>query len=351
MRIKNTAVFFSILLLSFSCNNRGVNEKSSSIVFSASEVDKKLDVIIDGQLFTSFCWPDNVYKPILYPVITSGGTEITRGFPLNPKAGERNDHIHQVGIWLNYGNVNGIDFWGNGYRGFQEPEGGVIKHLRFERLTSKNGEGSFTSAEEWLDHSGQRLLTERTEYHFIAKGSIRIIDRITKLTAEDTAVVFKDTKEGMFAIRVARQLELASDDTITILNSEGNPIIVSNSLNTSCTGNYRSSEGLSGEEVWGTRAKWMVLDGTIDNEKISIAVCDHNKNPGYPAYWHARGYGLFSANPLGWSDFTEGAERMGFTIQPKKSAVFRYRMVISSGSYLTDNEIDGFVSEFNRKYK
>ena len=93
-----------------------------------------------------------------------------------------------------------------------------------------------------------------------------------------------------------------------------------------------SSEGITGDAVWGTRAKWMNLSGIIGNEKISVVICDHPKNPGYPTYWHARGYGLFAANPLGWNDFTKGKEQFNFSIPAKKSAKFRYRVIISSGS-------------------
>ena len=346
---------FLILLITVvlfvSCGDRNGIDSDSSIVFSTSETEKKIDVLVDGKLFTSFCWPENVYKPILYPVNTSSGTEITRGFPLNPREGERNDHIHQTGVWFNYGNVNGVDFWGNGYRGIKEENGGVIKHKRIERLSSKKGEGSFISAEDWLDSSGKRLLAEKTQYNFKAQGSVRIIDRITKLTAGDTAVLFKDTKEGLFAIRVARQLELISRDAVTLLDAYGNPSVVKDTLNATVTGNYMSSEGLSGDSVWGTRAKWMKLYGNIGNEKISITICDHKKNPGYPTFWHARGYGLFSANPLGRYDFTKGAEAYGFTIATKESAIFRYRIIISSGSFLEDIEIATYSDEFNKKYK
>ncbi len=70
--------------------------------------------------------------------------------------------------------------------------------------------------------------------------------------------------------------------------------------------------------------------------KISLVVCDHPKNQSYPTYWHARGYGLFSANPLGGYDFTGGRERVNFRIPAGGSATFRYRVIISSGEYLTD---------------
>jgi hypothetical protein len=343
-----TVLLFSVLFIS--CTNRRETANNSSVQIESHESDKKIDILIDGKLFTSFCWPDNVYKPILYPVYTSAGTEITRGFPLKPREGERNDHIHQVGIWFNYGNVNGLDFWGNGYRGRKEPGGGEIKHLRIERLTSRNGEGSFVSAENWLNPAGRIILNENTEYHFIARGSVRIIDRVTTLTAGDTAVLFKDTKEGMFGIRVSRQLELPSKEPVILLDADKNPSQEKDSLNKDVTGNYISSEGVSGEAVWGTRARWMNLSGIIGNEKISVVICDHPKNPGYPTYWHARGYGLFAANPFGWKDFTKGKEEFNFRIPAKKSAKLRYRVIISSGIHLSDSEINTYCDEFNKRY-
>jgi hypothetical protein len=351
MRVRSIIIVLFSLILSVSCRNNADKQFVSKIEFLNHEAEKRLDVMVDGGLFTSFCWADSIYKPVLYPVFTSSGTEITRGFPLNPRQGERNDHMHQVGIWLNYGNVNGIDFWGNGYRGIKEPQGGIIKHVRIERLSSKNGEGSFVSAEKWLDPEGRRILDEKTEYHFIARGSLRIIDRITTLKAGDTAVLFKDTKEGFFAIRVARQLELPSKEGVILLDGNGNPAPAEDTLNVGVTGNYVSSEGLSGEKVWGTRARWMSLTGIIGIENITIAICDHPKNPGYPTYWHARGYGLFAANPLGWHDFTKGEKKFDFTIPARKSAKFRYRVIINSGSFLSGAEINILSDEFREKYK
>ncbi len=62
----------------------------------------------------------------------------------------------------------------------------------------------------------------------------------------------------------------------------------------------------------GTRAKWMNLYGKIGDEEVSLVICDHSKNQNYPTYWHARAYGLFSANPLGVKDFTKGKKRIEF---------------------------------------
>jgi len=350
MRSKSISFILLAVFISFSCGTRHSNQSPGKIEFVDLSAEKKIDIMADGRLFTSFCWYDNVYKPILYPVKTSTGTEITRGFPLKPRAGESTDHRHQVGIWLNYGNVNGLDFWGNGSEGKWGIRSGEIKHLNIEKMVVANGEGSFVTNESWIDSVGNELLAEKSEYHFMAAGRVRIIDRITTLTATKDTVKFKDTKEGMFGIRVARQLQLPSKEDIVLKESKGGNTTIKALANDDITGNYRSSERISGDSVWSTRARWMDLHGSIDNEKISLVVCDHPKNQSYPTYWHARGYGLFSANPLGAYDFTSGKETLGFKIPAGQSATFRYRVIINSGSDLADSEINTYADDFAEKY-
>ncbi len=350
--MKSISITFFILAVffSFSCGTRSGKLAQAKLEFVSLPAEKKIDVMADGKLFTSFCWYDNVYKPILYPVYASSGTEITRGFPLNPREGESTDHRHQVGIWLNYGNVNGLDFWGNGSEGKWGVRSGEIKHLNIEKMSVENGIASLISNESWVDSVGNEILSEKTEYHFMASGSTRIIDRITILTATKDTVKFKDTKEGMFGIRVARQLQLPTKEDIVLRESGGGTTTVRALTNDDITGNYRSSEGITGDAVWSTRAKWMDLYGNIGDEKISLVVCDHPKNQSYPTYWHARGYGLFSANPLGAYDFTQGRETLNFMIPAGKSTTFRYRVIVNSGADLTDSEINSYSDDFAGKY-
>ncbi len=250
MKSLSVVLLFVIILSVSSCGTRPGKQSSGNqginIEFVDHSADKKIDVLADGKLFTSYCWYDNVYKPILYPVYTSAGAEITRGFPLNPKPGESTDHRHQVGIWLNYGNVNGLDFWGNGSEGKWGVRSGEIKHLNIENMTGGTGEGTLTSNESWRDSVGNELLSEKTEYHFMAKGPVRIIDRITTLTATGDTVKFKDTKEGMFGIRVARQLQLSSKEDVVLKESNGATTTVRAMSNDDINGNYRSSEGIDG---------------------------------------------------------------------------------------------------------
>ena len=79
----------------------------------ANEAEQRVDVLVDGQLFTAYLFPSTIEKPVLYPIRSATGQTITRGFPLDPMPGERVDHPHHVGLWFNYGDVNGLDFWNN----------------------------------------------------------------------------------------------------------------------------------------------------------------------------------------------------------------------------------------------
>lgn len=356
MKTLSLSLVLLIFIIAGSCNSGNKKQTQSDqkqkVTFSENEADNSIDVLIDGKLFTTYRWPDNVTKPVLYPLLTSGGTVITRGFPLEPKTGERADHPHQIGMWLTYGNVNGYDFWGNGSQGLgtRNENGGVIKHLEVNKMTEGDGEGILVTSESWIDNTGTELLKEHTEYHFVAKDSIRIIDRITTLAANDLDISMPDTKEGMFGIRVARQLELPAQGEITLYSADGKPEKVTAMSNEGISGDYRSSEGNTGLEVWGTRARWMDLFGNIGDEKISLVICDHPDNQSYPTWWHARGYGLFAANPLGATDFTKEKEAVNFKIPAGESTTFKYRVIISSGIHLSDAEINAFADEFAAKY-
>ena len=100
--------------------------------------------------------------------------------------------------------------------------------------------------------------------------------------------------------------------------------------NTGVNGTYLTSEGKKGDAAWGTRGRWCSLSGMVGPEPVTITILDHPSNPGFPTYWHARGYGLFAANPLGRKVFSNGREQLNFSLSPHASVRFRYRIVITS---------------------
>jgi hypothetical protein len=327
----------------------GCTDEVPLIELQVKEQEKKVDVLIDGQLFTSYIYPETIKKPVLWPVISSGGNAVTRSFPLGKKAGERTDHPHHVGVWLNYGDVNGLDFWNNSEAIPPEKRDGygTIYHRSVEKAEGGKGKATLSAVSEWVSPSNEVLLTDNTTFNFSVSGGHRIIDRETRLTAMVDTVLFKDNKEGVFAIRVTRELELPSDQPVTLTDAHGVETTVKEMDNTNVTGNYHSSEGIEGENVWGTRGRWMKLSGTVSNEQVSLVIIDHPGNAGYPTYWHARGYGLFAANTLGQSIFSNGKE-LNYRLTRGETLRLKYRLVVASGN-LTDEEINRLADEYAKK--
>src|SRR6185295_8084215 len=105
---------------------------AKAVALHVDESNRRVDVAIGGQPFTSYIWPERVKKPVLDPIRSAKGTIVTRGWPLNPRAGERVDHPHHVGLWFNYESVNGIDFWNNSdaLKPEDAPKMGTILHRR-----------------------------------------------------------------------------------------------------------------------------------------------------------------------------------------------------------------------------
>jgi hypothetical protein len=298
----------------------------------------RVDVLVDGQPFTSYIWPDTLKKPVLFPLRSASGTVVTRGFPLEPRPGERTDHPHHVGLWLNYENVNGVDFWNNSTAQSPEQQAkmGTIMHRRILKASSGVDRGELKVEMDWIMPDGQPILHETADFIFRADARARIVDRISTLTALDKPVVFKDAKDGMLGLRVRRELEQPSTEAATYTDASGRPTTVKAMDTNGVTGLYRSSEGKTGDAVWSTRGRWTMLSGKVNQEDITLLMLDNPKNIGFPTYWHARGYGLFAANPLGQGVFSNGKEKLNFTIQPKQSVTFRYRLSILNGAATPD---------------
>jgi hypothetical protein len=307
------------------------------------ETQRRVTVEVDGSPFTAYIWPERLKKPVLFPLHAADGTVVTRGYPLEPRPGERVDHPHHVGLWLNHGDVNGLDFWNNSEAipAAESAKFGTIVHRKVERAVGGRGRGELEVTMDWVTPDGKTLLTERTTFVFHAQGARRMVDRQTTLTAHDQRVVFRDSKEGMLGLRVARALEQPSEKAEIYTDAAGRPEAVAKLDNTGVAGRYASSEGKEGDAVWATRARWVSLRGT----SVTLAIFDHPANPSHPTYWHARGYGLFAANPFGHRAYSGGKEELDYTLAPRGSVHLRHRLLILSGAG-TATDLEGEFRSF-----
>jgi hypothetical protein len=312
----------------------GTAAQTQRIQVVPNEAGRRVDVTIDGKPFTSYIWPTTLKKPTLFPLRSAKGTIVTRGYPLEPRKGERVDHPHHAGLWLNHGDVNGLDFWNNSdaIKPEQASKYGTIAHRRVVQAKGGKDRGDLVVETEWLKPDGAALLKEHTEFVFRGDAASRTIDRTTTLTALAEKVIFKDNKEAFFGMRVARGLELPYDKAEVLVGEDGKPTAKPVKDNTGVGGMYTSSEGLTGDDVWGKRARWMMLTGTVDKEPVTLAILDTKSNPNFPAFWHARGYGLFAINPLGEKVLPEGKKDFDLTLEPGKSVTFNYRVLILNGT-------------------
>jgi hypothetical protein len=173
-------------------------------------------------------------------------------------------------------------------------------------------------------------MREDTRFEFSGGPGRRVIDRTTTWTATGKPVTFKDTKEGAFGIRVARPLDHVSKAPEVLVGPGGKGTdkrVETNGI----TGRYIGSDGRTGEEVWGTRGPWMGLTGVVEGQPVTLAIFDAPTNHGHPTYWHARGYGLFAANPLGRQGYDPKQEPTSLTLQPGQAVTFHHRILVSDG--------------------
>lgn len=321
-----------------------IQAESPKFAFNEVADENKLEIKIGDQVFTNYIYPENVAKPVLYPLTTVSGKVLSRGFPIDPKAGERTDHPHHIGYWLNYGDVNGLDFWNNSeaIAEADKDQYGSIYHQ--EVMAMDEAAGQLTVKTHWKTAAQEKLIEETTQFSFSEDENTRIIDRMTTLNALKD-IDFSDNKEGVVGMRVIKELELPSEDLVTLVSNDGTPS-AEKQKNAAANGDYLSSEGVTGKAVWGKRATWVKLEGTVEDEVVSLTLIDHPDNVGYPTYWHARGYGLFAANPLGQAVFSEGKERLDFQLPAGESVTFKYRLVIHNGSSLSKEEIEAHAQQF-----
>ena len=136
----------------------------------------------------------------------------------------------------------------------------------------------------------------------------------------------------MLGLRLAHELQIPAKEDQKFTDNKGIVTVVKGGTDKIANGTYLTSEGKTGDDAWSTRGVWCKVYGKMGADSVSIAIIDHPKNPNYPTFWHARGYGLFAANPLGEKIFTNGKSEKNFTLKKGESVTFKYRIVINNGT-------------------
>ncbi|MFZ5830896.1 MAG: PmoA family protein [Planctomycetota bacterium] len=267
--------------------------------------DDGVTVKVDGQLFTKYLIKSGT-KPILYPILGPSGDPLTRAYPMEEREGEKTDHVHHRSLWFSHGDVGGADFW---MEEAKKKQPGQIEHREFVEVAAQPVP-TIVTRNDWIAPTGEKVCEDVRTLRFGADESARWIDFDIEIQATDEPVVFGDTKEGTFAIRVAEPIRVEAKKGGQIVNSEG----------------QRDAE------AWGKRASWVDYHGPVEGATQGIAILNHPTSFGFPTYWHVRTYGLFAANPFGAHDFTGNESESGaYTLEPGKPLTLRYRVILHNG--------------------
>ncbi len=241
---------------------------------------------------------------------------MTRSYPMKKKDGEATDHVHHRSLWFTHGDVNGVDFWLEGSRG------GKQVHREFVRVEGGD-RATIVTRNDWLSPAGEKVCDDERRLAFFADGDNRVIDFDITMNALDKPLVFGDTKEGTFGIRVAESMRVERKDPPGV-------------------GHITNSEGQTDGATWGKRTAWVDYYGPVqlegESKTLGIAILNHPSSFRHPTHWHVRTYGLFAANPFGIHDFEETKDGKGpargagnHTVPSGGKLAFRYRVIIHPG--------------------
>ena len=251
---------------------------------TVNEGARRVDITVDGKPFTSYIWPTTLKKPVLYPLRTRERHRSSRAASRsNPRKGERVDHPHHVGLWLNYGDVNGLDFWNNSdaIPAEQAPKMGTILHRRIVDGEERRGSGrARRSRSDWVRPDDKPLLQERTRFIFRGGGDSRTIDRVTTLTALDQTVDLQ-RQQGRLSRHARRARARAAGGQTgsvhrRVRQGDGGPGARQHRRDRQVHQQRRQARATpSGARA----ARWTMLRGTVDAEPVTIAILDTRRTP------------------------------------------------------------------------
>ncbi|MGI8958265.1 MAG: PmoA family protein [Bryobacteraceae bacterium] len=300
------------------CGSQWLGAQSSGQHVEFRRAGDKIDVIIGGHDFTTYHFDPQIAKPFFHPIRSARGTIITRDFPNGNEIPP--EHLkdpslepHQRSMYFSHGSVDGIDYWGEEvFSKWSDDSVFGRKVLQKVEEMRAEGDSGVLRASFTLRSPRDRVIAEEDQA-FVFRGDdrTRIIDcEFTLQANHGSAVTMGDTKEGTFAIRVAKELN-------------------------SPPGHMVNSTGAEGEkQIWGKRADWVDYYGELNGEPVGVAVLESPKSFRHPTYWHARAYGLLAANPFGIREFTDHPQEDGsWTIPVGERLTFRYRVIIHQGDY------------------
>jgi len=272
---------------------------------------ENVDFYVNGKLFTRYDTTTGPNKPYFYPVNAPTGGQVVRHWPVEKTEGETTDHPHHRGLWFTHGVVNGVDFW------LESKGTGKTVHTGYDTIESGPVYGLMRAKTDWLRPDGQKIAEDKREVRVYNLAGGYLMDFAITVKAVGGPLVWGDSKEGTFALRVA--------DSMRAKVEKGKV----------AEGHILNAAGDKDAAAWGKAAAWCDFYGPVDGQMVGVAIFDDPRNPRHPTTWHVRDYGLFAANPFGLHDFNPKQNPRGkgdLTVPEGETITFRYRLFFHAGT-------------------
>lgn len=299
--MKTSFAILPLLLLGLTAN--------AASVFTTEQTTNEIRVLADGKLFCAYVF-SGAPKPYVYPLTAPDGVTLNREYPMREVAGESHDHPHHRSLWYGHIKTSGSDFWS------VSKDAGTTVTEGVPEAKVEDGAVVVKARTKYVAKDGHIVARDEREMKFGAlAGGERFIDFSVTIRGEDNgALEFGDDKDGVMGLRLRDEFAFKNADTTA-----------------------RNSEGDDKKTIWGKHARWVDYETKCSGGLHGAAFFDHPQNPKYPTRWHARDYGLLSANPFGEHTFDPKSEKTGgYTIPAGQSATWRYRIVLYAGQKTTD---------------
>lgn len=286
-----------------------------------------IEIRIDGDLFTRYVTGDEeTNKPYFYPVIGPTGKAMTRAYPMGDVEGEARDHVHQRSFWFGHQLIDDFDTWHEERTLVERAKGDAEKLAELKKKlgaslgasvhrevleASADKDGAVLKVStDYTDPSGTVAASDLRTFTFhLGPDGTRIIDVDIVFTGVGEEVVFADAKDAGLSLRVAHSL--------TVDAKQGGRIVM--------------SDGSTDKEAWGKRAAWCDFNGPIEGERLGIAVLNHPSSFRHPTPWHARTYGLLTANPFGLKTVAGEEQEGAVTLKKGETFTLRHRVLFHAG--------------------
>lgn len=250
--------------------------RSSNADFRFEQVEGGLNVFYQHQPIAEYRYTDpKIPRPYFSNVHALDGTRLTRTFPPIPGIDAMDHDSLHPGIWLAFGDLNGVDFWRNKAR---------VEHIRFSsEPIVLDGRFQFAVEEKYIRKDDTEICKAISDYVFEAptaqQKTVVVLRWKTQIKSDVESLVFGNQHEMGLGFRMATPL-IVKGGAGSILGSHG---------------------GKNEKGNWGKVAQWWDYSGAMEDRIAGILAIVEPAST-RPVWVHARDYGFLALNPTGVPD-------------------------------------------------